>query len=250
MINTQIGSFTIIKPTNKRRNDKSVVYKCSCVCGKIKYKAIWQMKRTKSCGCQTKYHSKYKDIKGKRTGRLIAIKSLYKNKYRNMVWECLCDCGKIIQLTAGLFNSGKQISCGCFHRENSSKRMQQTMSKPEGVSITNNLFANYKISAKNRNLVFKISFRYFKQLIQEPCFYCGEIKRNKRFIKQKCRNFEFTYNGIDRVNNNLGYIKTNVVSCCGFCNSAKSDLAQSEFLNWVKQLWSNLQKKNLLAENK
>lgn len=188
------------------------------------------------------------NIKGKKTGRLTAIKPLYKNEYRSIVWQCLCDCGKVIEIATNTFNSGKQISCGCFHKENSSKRMRQTMSKPEGVSITNQLFAHYKIAAKTRNLTFKISFRYFKQLIQDPCFYCGEIKRNKRLIKQKHRNFEFGFNGLDRVNSNNGYTIKNVVPCCVICNYAKHTLPKQEFFNWTKQLYTNLKNKGLISE--
>lgn len=41
---------------------------------------------------------------------------------------------------------------------------------------------------------------------------------------------------IDRVNSCLGYISTNVVSCCKICNSAKSNLPLIEFENWITEL--------------
>lgn len=52
-------------------------------------------------------------------------------------------------------------------------------------------------------------------------------------------------NGIDRVNNDLGYINNNVVSCCKTCNLAKSSLTLIEFKNWI----NNLIKHTLKNEN-
>lgn len=35
-----------------------------------------------------------KDLSNQRFGRLVAIKPCGKNKYRNVLWLCRCDCGK------------------------------------------------------------------------------------------------------------------------------------------------------------
>lgn len=41
---------------------------------------------------------------------------------------------------------------------------------------------------------------------------------------------------IGRVDSKIGYIETNVVSCCRSCNSAKGDLLLSDFENWINNL--------------
>jgi hypothetical protein len=38
------------------------------------------------------------------------------------------------------------------------------------------------------------------------------------------------------MDNNLGYIKGNVVSCCGRCNRAKGTMNSDEFLYMVKMI--------------
>ena len=48
-------------------------------------------------------------------------------------------------------------------------------------------------------------------------------------------------NGIDRVNNNLGYSKSNCVACCTFCNYAKSDHSQEEFIFWIQKAYLTCQ---------
>jgi deferrochelatase/peroxidase EfeB len=40
-------------------------------------------------------------------------------------------------------------------------------------------------------------------------------------------------NGLDRVDNNRGYVFSNVVSCCFKCNQMKGKLSVQEFLNHI-----------------
>ena len=62
---------------------------------------------------------------------------------------------------------------------------------------------------------------HIKTLIQD-CFYCG----GKPETIHKCNTTSlniFKYNGIDRLDNKIGYVKTNCVTycktCCVFCVS-------------------------------
>ena len=49
-------------------------------------------------------------------------------------------------------------------------------------------------------------------------------------------NGDFIYNGIDRLDNNEGYLPSNVVTCCKICNRAKHSLTVVEFLEWVRDI--------------
>lgn len=46
--------------------------------------------------------------------------------------------------------------------------------------------------------------------------------------------------GIDRVDNNKGYVEGNCVSCCFYCNSYKSDRLVKDFKNHVLKLYNKL----------
>jgi len=48
------------------------------------------------------------------------------------------------------------------------------------------------------------------------------------------------YNGIDRLDNDLGYVPGNVVSACGRCNKAKLTMPVGDVLAWVKAVYENL----------
>lgn len=56
-------------------------------------------------------------------------------------------------------------------------------------------------------------------------------------------NGAYTYNGIDRVDNNKGYTITNSVPCCKDCNFAKRDMTHDEFIAWVTRVFNFTNKK-------
>ena len=69
-------------------------------------------------------------------------------------------------------------------------------------------------SAKERNIICTLSIKKLKSLLKtKKCFYT-----NVFFDEQHIRS-------IDRVNNNLGYIDSNVVVCCRNFNSLKGNLS-------------------------
>ena len=60
--------------------------------------------------------SNYKDLTGQRFGKLVVLSRL-QNKGKNVIWECLCDCGGKIETITHRLKSGKIKSCGCLRRE-------------------------------------------------------------------------------------------------------------------------------------
>ena len=57
------------------------------------------------------------NLLGQRFGRLIAQKRLPSDSNKKVLWECLCDCGKMTVTGAALLRNGKTQSCGCLQRE-------------------------------------------------------------------------------------------------------------------------------------
>ncbi len=99
----------------------------------------------------------------------------------------------------------------------------------------NELLSHYKYHAKNRNLTWDLTKEEFRFLTKQNCFYCGKIPSHKS-RKDKRFNGIYIYNGIDRIDNNKGYIKENVVPCCGICNKAKGSRSYDEFIAWIKRV--------------
>jgi hypothetical protein len=68
--------------------------------------------------------------------------------------------------------------------------------------------------------------------MKSNCNYCG-IEPSNLFWKSY---YNVNYNGIDRVDNLIGYEKHNLVSCCKTCNIAKNNNSEKDFLEWVKRV--------------
>jgi hypothetical protein len=170
----------------------------------------------------------FKDLIGLRFNRLTVVRRTenYKNGRANQTaWRCLCDCGSELIVKAGHLSSGHTKSCGCFKLERLRKKI--------GFASRLSVLRNYQRKARKRNLSWELSDDQFTVLTSSICYYCGDTPRNKcEITKNGC----FVYNGIDRVNNSLGYRFDNVVPCCKICNGAKSSLSYTDFINWIKRI--------------
>ena len=86
-----------------------------------------------------------------------------------------------------------------------------------------------------------LSKEEFITLTQSDCFYCGQ--QPSQLSDAPGYNGTYTYNGIDRKNNNVGYVLENCIPCCCFCNYSKRRFSQEEFFQKIKKLYLHLQEK-------
>jgi len=103
-----------------------------------------------------------------------------------------------------------------------------------GIAARNSLIRRYKNDAKDRNLIFMLTKEEATYLFKQNCFYCGV--KPSRVIDNKELNGSYTYNGIDRVDNSMGYLKENCVPCCQICNSWKSNWTLTQFKEWITSI--------------
>lgn len=54
---------------------------------------------------------------GKRFGRLTVVRFVGVDKHRCSVYECLCDCGNVVNLSDNDLVTGHNSSCGCLKQE-------------------------------------------------------------------------------------------------------------------------------------
>lgn len=52
------------------------------------------------------------DLSGKHFGKLL-VKRRAGNRHNKVMWECICDCGKVTVAPSGDLSRGKTKSCGC-----------------------------------------------------------------------------------------------------------------------------------------
>jgi hypothetical protein len=150
-------------------------------------------------------------------------------------FECICECGNIFSSRVENIKSGITKSCGC----KTNKLIAIAHTLEDNMAAINIVFRNYKNTAKRKELEFSLSVDEFKKIIFDKCIYCGSPPQQSKFSGESKKNKKdmfLSYNRIDRINNNIGYIKENCKSCCHMCNAAKSDHSLEEFKKWIKNL--------------
>lgn len=179
------------------------------------------------------------DLSNKRFSRLLVIDlNPIRSKDRSKRWNCICDCGNEITVCARDLIKGHTKSCGCLSKDRLIK-LNKSRTLPNGISRFNNLYYQYKYNAKKRGYSFELNKEEFSDLINSNCHYCGSEPKNNRKILANDSN-GFTYNGIDRVDNSIGYSFNNCVTSCKICNRAKDILTYDEFINWIKTVHNYL----------
>lgn len=173
------------------------------------------------------------DLSGSIYGKLTVLRDSGE-KYKSFkLWVCVCECGNEKLVNTNALNSGNTKSCGCA---------RTPIKLAKGESGLRELYRSYKRDAHKRNYEFVISLEEFKSTVIQPCTYCGLELGQIKFPRTKPVNPAWTfgafeYTGLDRRDNNIGYVISNIVSCCRTCNVAKASMSIEDFLNWVRRVY-------------
>ena len=221
------GRWTVVK---RAKNNKggAAVWLCRCECGTERNVTGLNLRsgHSKSCGClhrEIAGNHNFVDLTKQRYGRLTIIGRKKSNSDGRATWLCICDCGQKITVTGHNLLSGNTRSCGCLWKD--------TVRLPKGEAAFNTLVNRYKIDAKRRNLEWTLKTEEVRIITKQACYYCGATPAQIR--KSKTFNGVYTYNGIDRIDHNIGYFPNNVVPCCKRCNYAKHVMSVVEFKGWI-----------------
>jgi hypothetical protein len=177
--------------------------------------------------------SKKIDLTGIIFNRLTVMKqeeSVLYGKTKKRMWLCKCSCGNEIILNTGALTSGNTKSCGCLHNETSIKnsiKSRYMLANPD--SGYKSIMRSYKYNAALRGHSFDLTFEEFKKLVLSNCYYCGNEPSNIYFKNY----YDVPYNGIDRIDNSIGYSLINSVTCCKMCNIAKNNNTFEKFTEWI-----------------
>lgn len=165
-----------------------------------------------------------RNLVGRKIGRLTVRSYAGRDSKSNVIWTCECDCGTIKNFFESklLLKNKPTQSCGC----------QCVL--PEGVSAMKKLYYGYKRDAAKRGHEFMLTIDQFKKLTSSECFYCGTAPSSRAGDIRN--NGFYIFNGIDRVDNSIGYDTENVVPCCKRCNGMKSDTSKQDFLEHILKI--------------
>lgn len=143
--------------------------------------------------------------------------------------DFLCNCGTAFSLSMDYdVYEVNQLRCQPCKRE---------LSPDIGERY---VFKRVKSDAARAGREFTLPFEWFKHMIHAPCHYCGAVDRNSINVASKRPGVwlvkDFRYNGLDRLENEVGYVIQNCVPCCVICNRAKNSMVYQEFIEWINSM--------------
>jgi hypothetical protein len=98
-------------------------------------------------------------------------------------------------------------------------------------------YNNYKYRANIKNIEFTLSEEEYNNITSLKCYLCGKESNYKHS------------NGIDRINNDIGYTEDNIACCCAECNYMKNNYQYDDFIEKLVRIYSNWKDKMINIED-
>jgi hypothetical protein len=168
-------------------------------------------------------HSKNTAAKAALIGRVFGYLTVVEHTSAPSGYRCQCVCGKLVQSTSPGLTRGLHRSCGC-------KKLGRL---PDHIAVKRDILGRYRAAARSRGYEFSLTDGEFFSLMVRDCHYCGSRPEMTRWPE---RHPGFKFNGIDRVDNSIGYTLANSVPCCSQCNRAKGTLNVESLRDWVDRI--------------
>ena len=149
--------------------------------------------------------------------------------YKTFTFECI-DCGNDIKSQQSQLktHSGKCRKC--------------TQKKRPYEHILNELIHS---CLNKTNHFIDLSYEDFVSIIENSnCHYCDKKLKFNEHTRDENSNYVSRAYQLDRKNNDLGYIKENVVPCCWNCNRMKSDIYSYEDFIKLSPILKEIHKNN------
>lgn len=193
---------------------------------------------------------------GQKFGKLTILErsldpsiSFGKSKSKSSKWLCLCECGNKIITTKQKLKQKDRTNCGCTKIKWSGRSNTKNRKYSPEESLLRQYYSKYHYGAVKRNYIFDVSFDDFLKLIKSNCYYCGDApSKELGYGKDKKYNLIHIVNGIDRLDNSIGYKTENLVSCCKECNVMKLNLTLECFIDKIHKI-SKLYKERMNFKN-
>lgn len=126
---------------------------------------------------------------------------------------------------------GKQCTqCKEFFPLSEFPRCSTRLDGHDSACRTCSRFSYYRTNARRRGasrpeaFVWTLTRQEFGDLVTQPCAYCDAPAAG----------------GIDRVDNDCGYIPGNILPCCSICNQMKLDMPLSAWLAHMRSILDRL----------
>lgn len=170
------------------------------------------------------------DRTGQRFGRLTVIKEAGRDKHRNVIWKCRCDCGNESYVTTADLKKTK--SCGCWNIDAIIQRNTR-----HGASKRGSITKLYKVWAAVKQRCTNPKNKAYKNYGGRGIKLCDEWLEYESFEKWAFENGYAEGLQLDRIDNNGSYSPDN----CRFVSTLENSH------NKRNNVWITIDGKTALA---
>lgn len=170
------------------------------------------------------------DRTGQRFGRLTVIEEAGRDKHRNVIWKCRCDCGNESYVTTADLKKTK--SCGCWNIDAIIQRNTR-----HGASKRGSITKLYKVWAAVKQRCTNPKNKAYKNYGGRGVKLCDEWLEYEPFEKWAFENGYAEGLQLDRIDNNGSYSPDN----CRFVSAVENSH------NKRNNVWITIDGKTALA---
>ena len=106
----------IVLCRNTEKISRNIYYDCQCDCGEKRTVVGWRLTNGEIKACKKCSNPNYKNIVGKKFGKLTVIEDTDKRtSNRSVIWKCECECGNFCEVDGTSLRTGHTTSCGCIN---------------------------------------------------------------------------------------------------------------------------------------
>jgi 5-methylcytosine-specific restriction endonuclease McrA len=214
LIDKRFGRLVVISLSEKNKWG-GYRWLCQCDCGnqkEINSRAL-VTNNTRSCGCLLKESTSKREfinLLDQKFGKLTVISQAEGRYNRQILWNCLCECGNETIVTSGNLRRGSTKSCGCYQKD-----VQRSLHTTHGLSGT---AAYREYVEKGRKL---LDIEWTKEMdkslktFQPVCVICGS-------------DYRMSTDHVYPFSKGYGLRPGNAVRLCTSCNVRKHDKTPEE----------------------
>lgn len=225
------GHWTVLRRSARRQVGRAAFWDCRCDCGTEAAVVGGNLASgiSTNCGCQRESTTITLES-GATFGAWTVLQRGARGRCGDQaMWLCRCQCGEERLVRSGALRRKQSLSCGCTrtycHNTIPAGDPQEYVWR----------FNTYEDKAKRRSHEFELTLSQFITIVGQDCHYCGAAPAMPVRSRRK-RTAASLMNGIDRVDNSVGYVLDNCVPCCTWCNEMKRHRPQSDFLEHVRRI--------------
>lgn len=225
------GRWTVLRRSERRQAGRAAFWDCRCDCGTDATVVGGNLASgiSTNCGCAREGTTITLKV-GAQFGAWTILDRGPRGKCGDQaMWLCQCVCGNKRLVRSGSLRLRLSLSCGCTRTYDHNTIPQ---GDPQEYAWR---FSAYADKAKRRGLAFELSLEQFMHMSGGDCHYCGATPAMQVRTRRK-RSKPSLMNGIDRVDNSVGYVLSNCVPCCTWCNEMKRHRPQDAFLAHVRRI--------------